>query len=107
MQKIYLIHTSVALLSDAKRLADGLMQLRCCACVQITGAGLSIYRWQGEIEQAEEYYLNIKTNKACKDRVIDYLQQHHIYDVPEITWSIQETTQQYATWLAQQLRKEI
>jgi len=105
MRKIYLIHSSVASLADAKRLADALMQQHLCACVQITGPGLSIYRWQGKLEQAEEYYLSIKTNRLNKDRVVAWLEDHHPYDVPEITWQRHGGSEGYAEWVAQQLRK--
>ncbi len=99
MQKICLIQTSVASLSEAKRFSNAMIQSRLCACVQITGSGLSIYRWQGEIEQTEEYYLSIKTSLAKKDSVVAWLQQHHAYDLPEITWLLCESDEVYADWV--------
>jgi len=105
MQKIYLIQTSVASLVEAKELCDGLLQGQLCACAQISAAGLSIYHWQGSIEQAEEYYLTIKTNQRNKDRVVIWLQEHHTYDLPEISWAVHASTEKYARWVTQQLRK--
>jgi len=99
MHKICLIQTSVSSKAEAKRLVDGLMQQGVCACVQMTGSGISTYRWKGKLEQTEEYYLSIKTNPACKGQVIAWLQQQHPYDLPEITWVFQESSEQYADWV--------
>ena len=99
MYKICVVYTSVSSLFEAKTLVDGLMQQRLCACVQITAAGLSTYRWQGELEQTNEYYLSIKTNQACQNKVVVWLQQQHPYDLPEITWLTQDSTEQYAEWV--------
>jgi len=99
MCKVCLVQTSVGSLSEAKTLVDGLMQQRLCACVQIIASGLSIYRWQGEIEQVEEYYLSIKTNQACQGKLVAWLQEQHPYDLPEITWVIQDSTEQYTEWV--------
>ncbi len=99
MQKICLIHTSVSTMSEATILADALMDTHLAACVQITGPGLSIYRWQGKIEQADEYYINIKTSAKRSDDVVNWLKQHHPYDLPEIIRMECETTKAYADWV--------
>ncbi len=99
MQKICLIHTSVSSSSEAKTLAAALMEQRLCACVQMTGPGVSTYRWKGKVEQAEEYYLNIKTNLANRDNVLDWLHEQHPYELPEISWQLHESSEQYAAWV--------
>jgi len=105
MHTICVVHTSVSCLAEAEAIADVLIAQRLCACVQITAAGLSMYRWQGKLEQTEEYYLNIKTNQACQNKVIAWLQQSHPYDVPEITWVTQDSSQQYAEWINAEVAK--
>ncbi|MDQ6996261.1 MAG: divalent-cation tolerance protein CutA [Mariprofundus sp.] len=99
MQKICLIHTSVSSKSEASILAADLMDTRLAACVQISGPGLSVYRWQGKVEQTDEYYLNIKTSLACCDDVVTWLQQNHPYELPEIILTECEATVAYADWL--------
>ena len=99
MYKICVVHTSVSNLAEAEVLANGLVQQRLCACVQLVGSGRSVYRWQGKLEQAEECYLSIKTTPACQGKLTAWLQDHHPYDLPEITWFTQNSTERYATWV--------
>ena len=99
MQKICLIHTSVSSLSEAKIVATGLVRDHIAACVQIGGPGVSIYRWQGKLEQSDEYYISIKTTSAQCRHVIDWLEQHHPYELPEIVWSESSATDAYADWV--------
>jgi len=40
------------------------LEERLAACVQLLPQVESLYRWQGQIEQAEEILLLIKTTKA-------------------------------------------
>jgi len=99
MQKICLIYTSVSSCSEAKALAAALIEQKLCACVQMTGPGVSTYRWKGRVEQAEEYYLCIKTILVKKDKVLNWLQRQHSYELPEITWELHDSSEQYAEWV--------
>ncbi len=99
MQKICQIHTSVTSMTEARMLANDLMRTHLAACVQISGPGISIYRWKDKIEQSDEYYINIKTSAARGDDVVNWLKQHHPYDLPEIIWTECETTEAYAGWV--------
>jgi len=99
MQKICLIRTSVSSLDEANIVASGLMHGRRVACVQISGPGKSVYGWKGKLEEAEEYYLSIKTTLALCVDVIDWLKQHHPYELPEIVWRACNATDAYADWV--------
>jgi len=99
MLKIHLIQTSVSTMSQARSLAADLMDARLAACVQIQGPGLSFYRWQGKLEQSEEYYLSIKTTPSMSSDVVTWLQQHHPYELPEMIQAELDTTKAYADWV--------
>ncbi len=99
MSEICLIHTSVGSCAEADLLTAALIEQRLCACVQMTGPGLSTYRWKGKVEQSEEYYLSIKTNMENRDNVLDWLCRQHPYDLPEISWQLCESSEQYAAWV--------
>jgi len=101
MQKICLIQTSVSSIQEAKIIASGLIDGCLAGCVQISGPGLSIYRWKGTIEHADEYFLSIKTKSACRDAVVGWLKIHHPYQLPEITWVEADATEDYAEWVHQ------
>ena len=99
MQKVCLIHTSISSMAEARTLANDLMRTHLAACVQISGPGISIYRWKDKIEQADEYYISIKTSTARGGDVVNWLKQHHPYNLPEIVWTACETTEAYADWV--------
>lgn len=68
----------------AKRIAHVLVEDGLAACVNLGQSALSVYRWQGEIEGAEEVPLTIKTTYGMHQAVVQTLARLHPYDVPEI-----------------------
>jgi periplasmic divalent cation tolerance protein len=56
--------TTVDSEEEADQLARGITGGRLAACVQIVGPIKSIYWWQGELEEAREWQLIIKTTTA-------------------------------------------
>lgn len=44
----------------------------------------SIYRWQGEVERADEVVLLIKTVSSSVARLASRVEALHPYDVPEV-----------------------
>ena len=70
--------------ADAQALADALVERRLAACVQIVGPITSTYRWQGEIERAEEWLCVIKSRRDLYDDLEAAILEIHPYDVPEI-----------------------
>jgi periplasmic divalent cation tolerance protein len=102
MRTISLIRTSVASQAEAYALADGIVEARLAACVQISDPGQSVYRWQGRVEHAAEYYLCIKTSNACSDAAMAWLAQQHSYELPEIIRTSCEASPPYVDWVEQQ-----
>jgi len=78
------IQTTVETIQEAKNLAAKVVEARLAACVQIEPAILSVYPWEGKVEQAEEIRLTLKTFHSRKVALIDWLLEHHPYEVPEI-----------------------
>ncbi|WP_242418220.1 divalent-cation tolerance protein CutA, partial [Frankia sp. CpI1-P] len=54
------------------------------ACFQVIGPMSSIYRWKGEIEQAEEWLCLGKTTTERFDELRERLVVLHPYENPEI-----------------------
>jgi len=70
--------------TSARKLARIMLEERLVACVQLLPQVESLYRWQGQIEQAEETLLLMKTTKARWPALRDRLAELHPYEVPEI-----------------------
>ena len=95
-----IVLTTVATPDDARRLADGLLDQRLAACVQIL-AIQSAYRWKGAIQREPEQLLLIKTRAALYPAVEAYLRAHHPYELPEIVrLPIAAGSPDYLRWLA-------
>jgi periplasmic divalent cation tolerance protein len=78
------VSTTVEKRDDARRIAEALVEKRLAACAQIVGPILSVYRWKGRMERAEEWLLILKTRKGLYDRLEGEIRDLHPYDVPEI-----------------------
>jgi periplasmic divalent cation tolerance protein len=76
--------TTVSSEEEARRIADDLVEHRLAACVQVVGPIVSRYRWQGEIEQAQEWQCLAKTEAALYERVEAAIRESHSYEEPEI-----------------------
>jgi len=89
----------------AEEVAHTLVGERLAACVNILGTCTSVYRWQGDVEEAEEVTVLVKTTRlrhaACRQR-LDAL---HPYEVPEIVTIAPEAVwPAYAQWAAGETR---
>lgn len=68
----------------AERVATALVSERLAACAQVVGPVASTYRWEGQIETAEEWYCYLKTAMDRLPALQDRLRSLHPYQVPEI-----------------------
>ena len=62
------ILTTAGSKDEARKIARALVERLLAACVNIVPQVASIYRWEGEIEEAEEWLLIIKTTQAALGR---------------------------------------
>ncbi len=92
---------------DAERIARSLVERRLAACAQVVGPIRSIYRWQGEIETAEEWQLWAKTQRGLYERVEQAIRSAHPYEVPEIlALPVAAGSAAYLEWLGGELDRE-
>ncbi|MDX8391852.1 MAG: divalent-cation tolerance protein CutA [Mariprofundaceae bacterium] len=94
-----MILTSINDASMAKALAKRMIEGHLAACVQISAPGTSMYRWQGTIEESEEYFLSIKTSGGRLNEAKQWLERHHPYDTPEIMVLEGRAADAYAAWV--------
>ena len=91
---------------SAGRIANHLVENRLAACVNISSQIKSVYRWQGEIEKAEEYMLFIKTVAASYDELELAILSIHPYELPEVVAvSVEMGLQNYLGWISQCTKK--
>jgi periplasmic divalent cation tolerance protein len=68
---------------EAENLAEGILQNRLAACVQMADIR-SFFFWEGAVQKEDEVALSIKTTEARYSALEAYIQEYHPYDVPEI-----------------------
>jgi periplasmic divalent cation tolerance protein len=84
----------------ARQVAAQLVEERLAACAQVLGPVSSTYRWQGRIEQAAEWYCNLKTTKTRLPALKKRIRELHPYEVPEIVAiRIQDGDADYLRWI--------
>ncbi|NJL87164.1 MAG: divalent-cation tolerance protein CutA [Leptolyngbyaceae cyanobacterium SM1_1_3] len=99
---VYLIIASSQ--TEAEAIASALVQEQLAACLSIAPIQ-SVYRWQGDIHQDEEWQLMVKIDLTQFSAIAARVQQLHSYEVPEvIALPIVEGAATYLDWLAKQVR---
>jgi periplasmic divalent cation tolerance protein len=90
---------------EAERLAEALVERRLAACVNVVGPIRSVYRWQGEVERADEFLLLIKSTAAQFAAVAAAIQELHSYELPEcVELEITAGSDAYLKWLAENVK---
>ena len=81
MQQLMLGWTTVPNDIDARRLAEGLTMQKLAACVHVEGPIMAHYHWQGSNEVQPEFKLSIKYPEERGSEIVEWLRQHHPYQV--------------------------
>ncbi len=69
---------------EGERMARILVEERLAACVSRVPGVRSLFRWEGELQDAEEVVLLVKTHARRAPEVTRRLREIHPYEVPEI-----------------------
>ncbi|HEY0639920.1 MAG TPA: divalent-cation tolerance protein CutA [Pseudonocardiaceae bacterium] len=79
-----LVTTTVDDVEVALRLARGVVAARLGACAQVVGPVTSVYRWEGEVREDQEWQVQVKTTAERVAALTEHLLAAHPYDVPEV-----------------------
>lgn len=101
-----LMLTTVSSREEASTIASELVSRRLAACVNIVGPISSVYRWQGAVENSEEFLLIIKSTEAQFRPIQSALGELHSYQLPElISFTIDAGAESYLDWIAASVHK--
>jgi periplasmic divalent cation tolerance protein len=90
---------------EARKIAHTLVDRQLAACVNIVPQVESVYRWQGKVESAREWLLQIKTTAEKFPEVRDAIRELHSYDLPEcIAITIHDGSPAYLQWIADSVK---
>ena len=100
MNKARIALSTAGSLEEAQRLARALVEQRLAACVNLVPQVQSIYRWQGQVEEASEILLIIKTTADCLESLESTLRLLHSYEIPEfLVLDIDSGSPAYLNWV--------
>ncbi len=100
MSGFILALTTVPDETKGREIARALVDGRLAACVTVTPASRSFYRWKGEVQEDAEYVLLIKTRKELFPELERALRSLHPYEVPElIALNVKRGAKTYLDWL--------
>jgi periplasmic divalent cation tolerance protein len=82
-----------------------LVEERLAACVTVSPAARSFYRWEGKLCAEKEYILFIKTRSSLFERLMARIKTLHPYKVPEIvSLPIERGAKDYLGWLGEVMK---
>lgn len=86
---------------EADRIAEDAVERRLAACAQVQGPIASVYRWEGRLEHAAEWYCHLKTTRARAAALEARVRELHGYRNPEIiALPIVAGSAEYLRWIA-------
>lgn len=96
---MFVAWTTVAQRTDAERLAADAVSRGLALCVQIEGPIVSLYRWEGRLERAEEFRLMFKCAPSRLAQLETCILSQHPYSVPEwIVVRAEHVGEKYLSW---------
>jgi len=86
--------------AEAKGIARALVEQELVACVNVLPGVRSIFRWEGQVVEEQEFLLMAKTVSQAFERVAIAVKSMHSYSLPEvIALPIQHGLPEYLSWV--------
>lgn len=79
--------------------ARQLVERRLAACAHVEGPFISVYWWEGKVQQEPEWRLVSKTIPSCKEALIQAIEKDHPYDLPAILTTQADVSVAFAAWV--------
>lgn len=102
MSKMVFLYVTNESSSEAKKIAKYLLEKRMIGCANIYPVN-SIYQWEGEISDDEEYVLIVKTTKEKCEQVRNEIAKIHPFDTPCILKLDVDPNEKYMEWIKNEL----
>jgi periplasmic divalent cation tolerance protein len=97
------VHVTAGDRDEADRICMAAVTNRLAACAQVAGQIRSTYRWEGEVQQSDEWLILMKTTEGRFGELSALIQELHSYDVPEIiAIPITAGTPAYLEWIGKE-----
>jgi periplasmic divalent cation tolerance protein len=106
-KKFVLLYTLTNTEKSASEIAHSLVELQLAACVNVFPGIQSFYKWNGIIQNENEYALLIKTSDDVKDLCLQHLKSVHPYEIPALVeLQTADINHEFYEWVLRNVRKE-
>ncbi len=90
---------------ECRKIARHLVEEKLAACVNITQAIESIYRWEGKLADEKEFVMLIKSTRELFPEIKAAIAKLHSYHAPEIIClPIIDGSRNYLQWVADSVK---
>lgn len=97
-----IVFTTAGTRDEGDRIARTLVDRNLAACVNVVPGLASVYRWQGDVQSANEVLLVIKTSADRLESLESALHSLHSYDLPEfLVLHPNSSSAGYRDWILQ------
>jgi periplasmic divalent cation tolerance protein len=90
---------------ECRKISRHLVEEKLAACVNITQAIESIYRWEGKLADEKEFVMLIKSTRELFPEIKAAISKLHSYHTPEIVClPIIDGSRNYLQWVADSVK---
>jgi NAD(P)H-hydrate epimerase len=92
---------------ESRALARAIVAAKVAACVNIVPSVASVYEWKGQVEEADEDMLMVKTTFKLLPALTALVKEKHSYEVPEtIAVAIVGGNRRYLQWVRESTQQQ-
>ena len=89
----------------ALTLVRELVEDHLAACGNVVSGLTSVYRWEGQVESAQEVLVILKTSRTRVEALLERAAELHPYEVPELlVLPVEEGHPRYLQWVLDETR---
>ncbi|HKT17432.1 MAG TPA: divalent-cation tolerance protein CutA [Stellaceae bacterium] len=100
---VMFVYVTAADFNEARNIARQVVEEQLAACANILPRAISIFRWQGKLEEAEEVLMVLKTTEQKLDPLIGRVKALHSYDCPCIeALPVVEGNRDFLEWVVRE-----
>lgn len=104
MNKYIMITTTFDNKEEANKIIKILLEERLVSCCQLSTI-TSSYHWKSNVEQADEFLLQMKTKKELFKEIEKIILENHSYETPQlIAYDIVDGYKGYLEWIGEETK---
>ena len=104
VKKYIIVQTHTNKKQIYENISKSLIEKKMTACVNIYPAVLSIYRYNSEVVEDNEYLIHVKTTADKFNEIRKIIERLHNYETPEIiSLEILEGNEKYLKWIQDEI----